>query len=303
MLFYHLYGLNLQSTFNIPVLPEISAPKAKPDITIQLITDGCIHDFVSEAVAQQAVAVQIERTDALVYLQNCGVYLIQGGCKIVIISTPNAPVEKICQALLGVVMAVLLYQRGLYILHGSTVAIGGTALAFLGDSGAGKSSTFATLLAQGFVGVVDDLTAIQLSSQGATVYAGVPKMKLSNEVANTLNLSDSSSQYDDESLFSFPSSQQSSSFSLSHLYILEYGSDFAIEPISRQQAIIEVLRYSGLKSILELRDRILFKQAARLANCVHVYRLKRPRNLQQLPKMAGLLKDHIRSTHSDHYHL
>ena len=303
MLFYHLYGLNLQSTFDIPTLPDIAAPKIKPDITIQLVTDGCIRDFVSEAVARQRIALHIDRQDALVYLQNCGVYLIQGGCKIVIISTPNAHSEKICQALLGVVMAVLLYQRGLYILHASTAAIGGTALAFLGDSGAGKSSTFATLLAQGFVGVADDLTAIQLSSQRATVFSGVPKMKLSNEVANALNLSDSCSHSDNESLFSFLSSTQSTSFSLSHLYILEYGPDFAIEPVSRQQAIVQILRYSGLKSILDVRDRIQFKQAARLANCVHVYQLQRPRNLQQLPKMAKLLKNHIRSTHSGQYPL
>ena len=295
MYFYHLYGLNFQSTFTIQGLTEIAPLKDNPDVTIQLISDGCIYDFVPEDVAQQPIALQLEPTDALIYLQNSGVYLIQGGCKIVIISTPKVLLENISQAVLGVVLAVLLYQRGLYILHASTAAIGNTAIAFLGDSGAGKSSALATVIAQGFAGITDDLTAVQLTTDEAIVYSGVAQMKLAAEVASLLMPGESVPQTDtnNEASFSFSPAPASNAFSLQNLYILEYGLDFAIESIPRQQAIIELLRYSGLKSVLPIRNRHQFNQAAQLANRVELYRLKRPRDLSQLTKMAQLLKQHI----------
>lgn len=297
MHFYHLYGLNFQSTFTIQGLIEIAPPQANPDVTIQLVSDGCIDDFVPEDVAQQPIALQLERTDALVYLQNSGVYLIQGGCKIVIISRPGVLLETMCQTLLGVVLAVLLYQRGLYILHASTAAMGDTALAFLGDSGAGKSSALASVIGQGFSGVTDDLSAIQLSAEGAVVYPGVPKMKLSTEVASTLMPGESTPPTQDETSFSFVPPNTAHALPLQHLYILDYGPDFAIEPIPRQRAIIELLRYSGLKSVLPARSRYQFNQAAQLAKCVRLYRLRRPHSLLQLPKMAQLLRHHINHTH------
>jgi|GEM_PF-2479334 len=299
MYFYHLYGLNFQSTFTIQGLTEIAPLKDNPDVTIQLISDGCIYDFVPEDVAQQPIALQLEPTDALIYLQNSGVYLIQGGCKIVIISTPKVLLENISQAVLGVVLAVLLYQRGLYILHASTAAIGNTAIAFLGDSGAGKSSALATVIAQGFAGITDDLTAVQLTTDEAIVYSGVAQMKLAAEVASLLMPGESVPQTDtnNEASFSFSPAPASNAFSLQNLYILEYGLDFAIESIPRQQAIIELLRYSGLKSVLPIRNRHQFNQAAQLANRVELYRLKRPRDLSQLTKMAQLLKQHISNTH------
>ncbi|NJM65420.1 MAG: hypothetical protein HC851_06970 [Acaryochloris sp. RU_4_1] len=303
MPFYRLYGLHFQSTFSIPALTEIPGLGVNPNVTIQLVSDGCIYDFIPKDVAQQPIALQIEPADALVYLYNTGVYLIQGGCKIVIVSAPQACSQNICQALLGIVMAVLLYQRRLYILHASTAAIHGMAIAFLGDSGAGKSSVLAALLAQGFQGIADDLTALRLEPHTALTYPGVPHLKIASEVANSLKLSVSPLQSKDEFYFSFPSTCKSSAFPLRHLYILEYGSHFLIEPISPQQAIIELWRYAGLKSVLKLRNRHHFNQVALLAKTSCLYRLRRPRDLQKLSKVGKLLKHHISDIHFNNDYL
>lgn len=303
MHFYQLYGLTVQSTLRLADLAEISLPDQNPDVTIQLVTDGCIHDYVPQEVAQQPIALQVDLVDALVYLQDTGVFIIQGGCKIVLVAAQEAKPEKTCQALLGVVLAVLLYQRGLYILHASAAAIGNTAIAFLGDSGAGKSSALATVIDQGFMGVTDDLTAIQLSTSNALLYPGVPKMKLSAAVAHRLKLADLAPETAEESAFSFATASHSDVFALQNLYILAYGPDWSIEPIPQQKGIIELLRFYGLKSVLPVRDRHHFKQAAQLAKYVRLYKLQRPQDLNQLPKMPEILKDHIRSTHSGKYSL
>lgn len=303
MHFYHLYGLNLQSTLLIPALTEISPPALNPDVTIQIVTDGCIHHYVPQEVTQEPIALQIHPTDALVYLQDIGVFIIQGGCKIVLVTTQGANPEQICQALLGVVLAVLFYQRGLYILHASAAAIGTIAIAFLGDSGAGKSSALAAVLDQGFMGITDDLTAVQIGAGDATIHSGVPRMKLSAAVAHKLKLAEPVTQAGEESMFSFSPASNADTFALRNLYVLEYGLDWSIEPIPQPQAIIELLRFSGLKSVLPIRNRHYFKQAAQLANSVSLYKLRRPQDLSQLPQMPELLKDHIRSTHSEKYSL
>ncbi len=302
MHFYQLYGLIFQSTFCISDLPEIPPTDQNPDATIQLVTDGCIHDFIPPAVAQQPIALQVDPTDALVYLQDIGVFIVQGGCKIVLVATQDAEQAPICQALLGVVLAVLLYQRGLYILHASAAAISNIAIAFLGDSGAGKSSALAASVDQGFIGITDDLTAIHINTDNASLYSGVPKMKLSSAAVAHLQLAPSTPAAE-ESAFAFPTASPSKAYDLRNLYILEYGPVWAIEPVSQQQAIIELLRFSGLKSVLPVRDRHHFKQAAQLANRVNLYRLRRPRDLNQLSQLSELLKDHVRSTHSGKYSL
>lgn len=302
MHFYQLYGLIFQSTFCIPDLPDLSPTGQHPDVTIQWVTDGCIHDFIPQAVARQPIALQVDPTDALVYVRDIGVFIVQGGCKIVLVSAQNAEQEPICQALLGVVLAVLLYQRGLYILHASAVTIHNIAIAFLGDSGAGKSSALAASVSQGFIGITDDLTAIHINTDNASLYSGVPRMKLSAAAAAQLELAPSTPTAE-ESAFAFSTASPSEAYDLQNLYILEYGSDWSIEPVPQQQAIIELLRFSGLKSVLSVRDRHHFKQAAQLAKRVNLYRLQRPRDLNQLSQSSELLKDHIRSTHSEKYSL
>lgn len=296
---YQLYGLIFQSTFRISDLAELLSAKQKPDVTIQLVSDGNIGDYVPPAVAQQPIAIQIDQTDALVYLRNTGVFIVQEGRKIILVATQSAQQEQICQALLGVVLAILFYQRGLYILHASAAAIGETAIAFLGDSGAGKSSALAAMVAQEFTAVTDDLTAIQISSGNALICTGVPRMKLSAAVANQLKFAETNDSSKEESLFCFSPGGSAEAFPLQQLYILDYGPDWSIELIPQPRAIIELLRFSGLKSVLPIRDRHHFMQATQLATSIRVYRLQRPQGLDQLSQLPKVLRDHIRITHSE----
>lgn len=297
MHYYQIYGLIFQSTVQLLDLPELPPPERQPDVTIQLVKEGSVGDYIPENVAKQPIAIQIDQTDALVYLQNTGVFIVQGGSKIVFVATQTAQQAQVCQALLGVVLAVLLYQRELYILHASAAAIGETAIAFMGDSGAGKSSALATLVDQGFSGITDDLTAVHIHSGQALIYPGVPRMKLSAAAAKQLKLAEEIAQ--EESTFGFSPASGSGVFTLERLYILDYGPDWSIELIPQQQAIVQLLRFSGLKSVLPVRDRHHFMQVAQLVVCARVYKLQRPHDLRQLSQMPELLKDHIKSTHSE----
>ncbi|NJK41564.1 MAG: hypothetical protein HC934_09795 [Acaryochloridaceae cyanobacterium SU_2_1] len=298
MFFYRLYGLTLQSNFAILGLTELPVAAKPAEVTLQLIKDGSIGDYLPEKVAEQPIALQVSREDALLYLRRCGVFLVQGGSKIVIIAQPDLSLDSLCYALLSLVMAVLLYQRGRLVLHGSTAIISGSAVTFLGDSGAGKSSTLAALYAQGHGMVADDLTAVDPQPSGATVCPGVPRLKLSRATAEILGLQAVLGPVIEgaEESFCSTAALPDQAFPLTCLFILGVGPQITIEPIPPHQALVELLRYAGLRSVLDIRDSSNFLQAALLAKRTRLYRLQRPQSLENLPDLAKILTQHVRAS-------
>ncbi len=68
--------------------------------------------------------------------------------------------------LLGTAMGVLLMQRGMVPMHGSTVDINGGGVVFTGVSGAGKSTMAAGLRRLGHSLLADDVSAITCDRNG-----------------------------------------------------------------------------------------------------------------------------------------
>ena len=73
-------------------------------------------------------------------------------------STPAAEIEM---CVFGPIIGFVLHLRGTPCLHASAVAVDGRAIAFLGHSGAGKSTTAAAFVRRGFRGVTDDVLALE----------------------------------------------------------------------------------------------------------------------------------------------
>jgi energy-coupling factor transporter ATP-binding protein EcfA2 len=90
--------------------------------------------------------------------------------------------------ILGIGFSAIIHQRGLLPLHASSLVKNGKALLICGESGAGKSTTAAALLQQGFRLLADDITVIRISGQNAFAYPGFPHMKLWPESAEMLGI-------------------------------------------------------------------------------------------------------------------
>jgi hypothetical protein len=73
---------------------------------------------------------------------------------------PPLTIEDTATYFLGPVLGLVLRLRGVTCLHASAVAIGGRAVAFVGDAGAGKSTTVAALVRKGFAALSDDIVAL-----------------------------------------------------------------------------------------------------------------------------------------------
>ena len=96
---------------------------------------------------------------------------------------PVSRLDLVRAIVLGPVMALALHEAGLLCLHGSAVAIGDRAVAFLGPKFHGKSTLALALTAEGARLLSDDLVAVR-PDDPPTVVPGVHSVRLLQDVAD-----------------------------------------------------------------------------------------------------------------------
>lgn len=94
--------------------------------------------------------------------------------------------EDITAMLLGPILACVLRLQGRTFLHGSVVALGERALAFLGPPGAGKSTTALALVQRGAELVSDDIGLLVEADHGFSMAFGAPSLRLRPGPADAL---------------------------------------------------------------------------------------------------------------------
>jgi hypothetical protein len=233
---------------------------------------------------------------------------VQSGNEIILDPFPNVEQRVIRLALLGVVMSVLLNQRGILVLHASAVSLNGTAMAFLGHKEAGKSTLAATLYARGYQLVADDVVAVDISGAKAPmILPAFPQLKLWPEaVAAAVG----------DVLEAWPQLHSQvekrgrlvngrfvrQPVAVGHLYVLEQGASLEIQPLRPQEAMMQLISYSSMarfgRQALAINDDRHFFQCARLARHSQVYYLKRPLGFDLLPAIAQLVDSHHTETAS-----
>jgi hypothetical protein len=96
----------------------------------------------------------------------------------------KASLESFQVYMLGQALSFALVKRGFEPLHATVVVVNGKAVAFLGDSGFGKSSLAACFLERGHRVLTDDLLIVQESGSCVLAYPGPPRIKLFPNMAS-----------------------------------------------------------------------------------------------------------------------
>ena len=198
--------------------------------------------------------------------------------------------------LLGPVMAVYLHLGGRLVLHASAVRRAGRAVAFVGDKGAGKSTTAAACVKTGAGLLTDDLLVCLLTDGPIRCEPTFSQLKLNADAARALPLEAGEAVASPHPLFSkhiirLPDVPPDSP-PLTALCELVRGEHLALQRLSASEALGVVLRFSyvgryGPTFLSGAQGALHFRRGADMAARVAVWRLQAPGSIEELEREAS----------------
>lgn len=303
MFAYIAYDLRIHSALPLPelVVDEAATIGGEADATIRFGKIKAV-PFETDGAARH-----IHATAGEIYLfwQGIGLFLVRGGREIVIDPAPG--VEKCVLRLfvLGTTLAMLLHQRGqVAVLHASTAAISGQAVAFAGAGGTGKSIIAATLHQRGHSLLGDDILAIDVRNGCPVALPGFPYLKLwPDAIAALGRIPEALPRLRPELEkrgYRITSGFSPAPLPLKCIYVLNQGPEPKIEPLCPPEALIELMPHwygarFGTELLQDLGLETHFLQCAALVNKTTVCRLERPDGLSTLPDVVRLVEEHLAS--------
>ncbi len=182
---YRAFGRNISSDLDLPELQPSEASRASTDLTISLASLGAPGPQAGEPGLLYPCGPDAYRLD----VADVGSYLIrQSGREILVDPLPGAAPEVVRIFLLGSALGTALHLSEGLALHASAVEIDGRAVLFVGDCGAGKSTTAAAFVQRGYRMVADDVAYLTLESGRPLVHQGVKRIKLWQTSVDALDL-------------------------------------------------------------------------------------------------------------------
>ena len=180
---YRAHGLTISLPFACNDLSPADA-EAVPDVVVR---EGDIPDSLSDA--RVSTAMHDASPDAYLLRGGpaAGRFLARNGDSILFERGSECDETRFQHILLHPMMAALLRQRDLFVLHASGVVGPGGVVLICGDSGAGKSTTAAALTRLGLPLQTDDVSALRLDEKGGIeVPAGAGHVHLFEAASHAL---------------------------------------------------------------------------------------------------------------------
>jgi hypothetical protein len=298
--FYQAFGLKIHSDLELSELLPSDAGRHDVRIRLGKLDERHLAAELNGGITRRAGGVTARASTLAITFQWRGVgrALVQRGCDVII--EPEAGIDErdLSPYVNGSILAVLLQQRGLMVLHASAVVVDGKATAFLGDKGVGKSTLAAFLESRGHTVLTDDLVPIKFESDEALVSPGFPRIRLWRDSLESLGLDPRTvpmiNSFVDKYSYRCSEKLINESVSLSRLYVLEEVPETRIERLSYKESFIEIVRNCYFGRYIDATGQTAshFRNCAELARIVAVYKLKRPHDFNALPEVSRLIENH-----------
>ena len=202
---------------------------------------------------------------------------------------------------LNQVMPLALSRQGKLVLHGSAVDIGGQGVAFLGESGRGKSTLAASFATEGTRFLTDDGLLLEWVSDQCMILPSHPSIRLWEDSQDALV----GASVEMATPVSFTSKSRflagpgiafcDEARPLRRVFFLGEGEveTPTIEPLRPAEALIELVKHSFLLDI-EAQDMLArhFDDLSRLAALPIYFRLDYPRSYEALPAAREAIVGH-----------
>lgn len=298
MYFFTAFDLDIGSELELPDLPyPTSIPPITPNLSIRF---GSVPPPPGENDRSGAFS---ESNGALTLsLPKEGRFLFNRGEEIVLDPRPDLDRSYLNLFMLGAGLNIALYQRGLWVFHGSVVSIAGRAVAFLGIPHAGKSTIAMALVERGHQLLSDDLLALRKEGDEILAIPAFPRMKLWPDTAATLGIATDSLPLVkpdmDKRTLSLKQGFSSDTLPLARVYILETGQQIELTRLPPKEAQLQLMAHWDLSKFgfNFLRGKRLadcFAQCGEIAKHLPVCRLTRETSLATLSALADRVEEDL----------
>ncbi len=170
---YYAFGLNIESEIECPDL--MPGDGSTPALVVRL---GLVPSELDNAEEENKFF-QVNAGHFLLKIDQVARFLISGGCEIMVDPFPTTPDKDVRLFLLGSAMGALLFQRGIWPIHGGAIASENGAFLLVGASGSGKSTLVGAFYQRGFRVLTDDVCAITTGEDGTLqVWPAIPRIRL-----------------------------------------------------------------------------------------------------------------------------
>jgi hypothetical protein len=261
---YWAYGLSIHTDLVCPELPPHPHPAGDPDVTIRVLgrEAAALRPLLDRRYDVQPGHFRLD-------VPGVARYSVEDGRHILIEPMADSTPEKIRLFLLGSTMGALLYQRGLYPLHGSAVETPWGAMIFVGAQGAGKSTLAAEFHRQGYRLLSDDVCAVERSNEGLRILPALAQIRLCADAYQRLGTPEGSHLDVDK-------------------YVVPMGERYCPAPVPLRA--IHVLADHGAPRFERLRG--LAKVQCLLENLYRPFYLKGQSTQSEVSRMAGIIAQH-----------
>jgi len=308
---YTAFGLRIESSRPIPGL-DANLPQGDGRIDLRVNWGGALTDrldrgFSSEPpfftstmkTAAGEPALRIWRAEGsghllVRYTEGVEFLVDRSGESVWVNWSEVSTFEDAASFFLGPVMGLLLRFRGITCIHASAIELGGRAVLFAGEEGAGKSTTAAALSRRAHRVISDDIAALDESSEGLQVIPAFPYLSLWPDSVAVVygerkKLPEFSRNFEKRRLelaregLGF----QSAKLPLGAVFFLEGVESTTgaplIEPLDAKESLVSLIVHSYANSLIgaEMRARE-FRTLGRLIASVPIRRLRRA------PERGGL---------------
>ncbi len=292
--FYRAYGLTIASEVLLPEL-EPTAP-APADVVIAV---GTID--LPRPSPEAATDFRFEPDRQYLAWDAVGAFLITDGRRIDVEPAPGVDDALIAFPLLGPVLALLLHRRGLLVLHASAIAVAGRSAIFMGDKGAGKSTTASAMIRAGHDLLTDDVVAVDLTNPNQPmIVPGFPQIKLAADAAAAISFRDAEVRPRAHPEIDKMQHRLNGAFSgervpAGRIYMLERGEKADITPLPGIAALPAIIKFSyvtrfGRAALPDDFAATHLRQCSGIANHVGVSRLEVPTGLERIDEAVALIE-------------
>ncbi len=289
---YGAFGLKIHSSIKLPELRPLKSES--PDITIYL---GEV-DLTTGTILDEGISYKITENEIYRFWDEIGKFKIT---KDSIIVDPEEDLNEIIlrNFLLGTVFATFLRLSGSFVLHASSVDINGSAVAFTGFKGYGKSTTTLAFYKEGYPVIADDYIPIEFGKNNIPfISPGFPSLRLSSKSRETMGLkldkSNLKNNNMDKTYVSVPKSFSSYKIPLKKIYLLQRGKKSKITRLKPPEAFMELVKNTfgiHMFSKSELPDN--FFLCERLVKKIDISILEVPNSLKDIQEIVKIVEEDV----------